>query len=44
MHSPATGRGVAERILHGGYRTIDLTPLGYERIRAGAPLPETVVY
>ncbi len=44
MHSPATGRGVAERILHGGYQTIDLSSLGYERIRAGAPLPETVVY
>jgi glycine/D-amino acid oxidase-like deaminating enzyme len=44
MHSPATGRGVAEHILSGGYETIDLTELGYHRIRAGEPLHETIVY
>ena len=44
MHAPATGRGVAEQILTGGYETIDLTELGYPRIRSGKPLHETIVY
>ena len=44
MHAPATGRGVAELIAHGEYRTIDLSPLGYARIRSGAPLRETAVF
>ena len=44
MHAPATGRGVAELILHGGFRSIDLSPLGFDRIRAGTPLRETVIY
>lgn len=40
MHAPAAGRGLAELILRGAYRTIDLSRLGYERIAAGAPYPE----
>jgi glycine/D-amino acid oxidase-like deaminating enzyme len=44
MHSPATGRGVAELIVHGGYRSLDLSPLGYDRVREGRPMTETVVY
>jgi FAD-dependent oxidoreductase domain-containing protein 1 len=44
MHSPATGRGVAELIVHGGYRSLDLSPLGYDRVRDGRPVTETVVY
>ncbi len=44
MHSPATGRGVAEWIMHGGYRSLDLSPLGYARVRDGRPMTETVVY
>lgn len=44
MHSPAAGRAVAELVTQGGYRSLDLSPLGYERIRAGEPLHETVVY
>ncbi len=44
QHAPATGRGVAELIVHGGYRAIDLSPLGYARIRSNTPLVETVVY
>ncbi len=44
MHAPATGRGVAEFITHGEYRTIDLSPLGYGRIRSGTPLRETAVF
>jgi len=44
MHAPATGRGVAELILHGGFRALDLSPLGYDRVREGRPMVETVVY
>lgn len=40
QQSPAVGRAVAELILFGGYRSIDLTMLGYERIAAGRPLRE----
>jgi len=44
MHAPATGRGVAELVTRGRFETIDLSPLGYHRIRSGTPLRETVVY
>lgn len=40
QHSPATGRGVAELIVAGGYRSLDLSPLGWRRIIAGVPLVE----
>lgn len=41
MHAPAAGRGMAELIVHGHYNTIDLTQLGYERVEANKPYPET---
>lgn len=44
MHAPAAGRGVAEMVLHGHYASLDLSPLGYHRIRAGEPLRESIVY
>ena len=44
QHAPATGRGVAELIRFGGYRSLDLTPLGYERVRDNRPMPESAVY
>jgi FAD-dependent oxidoreductase domain-containing protein 1 len=44
MHAPATGRGVAELIVHGAYRSLDLSELGYSRIRQKRPMVETVVY
>jgi sarcosine oxidase len=36
----AAGRAIAELIVHGAYRTIDLARLGYGRIAANAPLLE----
>lgn len=41
QQSPAVGRGIAEQIVHGGYRTLDLADLGHERIVEGTPLLET---
>ena len=43
QQSPAVGRAVAELIVHGGYRTLDLFDLGPERIRAGRPIVEKAV-
>ena len=40
QQSPAVGRAVAELVLHGSYRTLDLLPFGYERISAGRPIRE----
>ncbi len=43
QQSPAMGRGVAELIAYGRYRTIDLEPLGYERIALKKPFVETAI-
>lgn len=40
QQSPAVGRGIAELVVHGRYRTLDLSPLGFERILEGRPLVE----
>lgn len=40
MHAPAAGRGIAELVVHGGYRSIDLSRLGYQRIETGMPYAE----
>jgi glycine/D-amino acid oxidase-like deaminating enzyme len=40
QQAPAAGRAVAELIVHGAFKTIDLVRLGYGRISANAPLPE----
>lgn len=43
QQSPAIGRGISELITYGEYRTLDLTPLGHERIVKGQPLIETAI-
>lgn len=43
QQSPAIGRGAAELVTYGEYRTIDMTPLGYERIVAARPFIETAI-
>jgi glycine/D-amino acid oxidase-like deaminating enzyme len=40
MHAPAAGRAIAELIVHGEFRTLDVTRLGYERVRRGEPYAE----
>ena len=40
---PAVGRGLAELVRHGRYVTLDLSPLGLERLRDGRPLIEQAV-
>jgi sarcosine oxidase len=40
QHSPAVGRALAEHIVHGGYRSIDLTRLAFARIAANEPVLE----
>jgi glycine/D-amino acid oxidase-like deaminating enzyme len=43
QHSPATGRGVAELIAEGGYTSLDLSPLGCERLVEGRKLLEQAI-
>jgi len=40
QQAPAVGRGLAEWIVTGRYETLDLRPLGYERIIRGEPIIE----
>ena len=43
QQSPAMGRGTAEMITYGHYRTLDLTPFGFDRIERGEPFREDAV-
>ena len=40
QQSPAAGRAVSELILDGGFQTIDLTTLGYDRVLRNEPMRE----
>ncbi|WP_230529960.1 NAD(P)/FAD-dependent oxidoreductase [Microvirga roseola] len=40
QQAPAVGRALSELIVHGGYRTLDLSELGHERVVANRPLLE----
>jgi len=44
QHSPGVGRAIAELVIHGRYRTIDVSRLGFERVLRSAPLREANVY
>ena len=44
MHSAGVGRGVAELLVHGEYRTLDLTPLSPARLRNGDLIVEDAIY
>jgi glycine/D-amino acid oxidase-like deaminating enzyme len=43
QHSPAIGRALAEYIIFGEYRTIDITPFSYARYLRGRPIREHYV-
>ena len=43
QHAAAAGRGVSEIIAHGRFTTLDMTELGYERIRNNRPFLEAAV-
>lgn len=43
QQAPAMGRGVAEWLVHGTYRSLDLRPFHFERILAQTPLRETAI-
>jgi len=43
QQAPAMGRAVAEWIVTGGYRSLDLSPLGVERVIEGRPFLEKAV-
>ena len=43
QQSPAMGRGMAELIVHGEFKTLDLTSLSYDRIAENRPLLERAI-
>ena len=43
QQAPAVGRGLAELIVHGGYRELDLGDLSADRLRTGKPLLESAI-
>ncbi|MBI1495064.1 NAD(P)/FAD-dependent oxidoreductase [Halocynthiibacter styelae] len=43
QQSPAVGRGVAEWITYGAFRSLDLTPIGYDRVVRNEPFLEKAV-
>lgn len=44
QQSPAVGRGIAELLVHGGYRALDLGGFGFERFATGRLIQERNVF
>ncbi|WP_287296516.1 FAD-binding oxidoreductase, partial [Mesorhizobium sp.] len=40
QQAPAVGKALAELIVHGGYRTVDCSAFGYERVAEGRAFRE----
>jgi glycine/D-amino acid oxidase-like deaminating enzyme len=43
QQSPAMGRGTAEMLVHGAYRSLDMSAFDWARIPSGRPIVETAV-
>ena len=43
QQSPALGRGAAEFLTYGEYRSLDLSPFSFTRIAAGEPFQENAI-
>lgn len=43
MHAPSVGRALSELILHGEFRTIDLSRMGASRVLRSEPYPELTI-
>lgn len=43
QQAPAAGRGVAELILRGRFATLDLAPLGFQRLIDNRPMVESII-
>ena len=43
QQSPAMGRGTAEIMVNGAYRTLDMSPFNYERIEQNRPIIEKAI-
>lgn len=43
QQAPAMGRGMAEWLTYGAYRSLDLTPFHFDRLTANAPMTELAV-
>lgn len=43
QQAPAAGRGIAEHILHGAWRSLDLSDLSVERMLSGKPFAERAI-
>lgn len=44
QQSPAAGRALAELVIHGGYRSLDLTRFSYDRVLKNDPIVEANVW
>ncbi|MBV0891770.1 FAD-binding oxidoreductase [Paracoccus sp. Z118] len=43
QQAPAVGRGIAEQIVHGDWVSLDLSPLGMQRVLDGRPMTEAAI-